>query len=682
MRSIFEGTDGILTVWDGKCREISATKYHHRWQPDGIHASYLLPLRVVLKEQKGIGDDVFVSCLTFGTPAQKSALFYLGFKTGPDARVKARLLPGKILHLFSNKGKLQGVHRLLALWPGCVDARIARNGAMLRVPVRVPANTGRVPAHVRAYFCVAMGVDFKETMERLRKTIRNPAGALYKRAEDWEKYFSRNVPAFSCSNKQAEKFFYHSFYVAKGNLYDFGRQESFTEPFTCPSKMRLLPQWFWDLAFQAIHEKWTHDMPFPKSCIRNCLNAQKQDGHLIFTHYKRGDGDFLAHLGMQGLIQPFIMPMAIWDIYLKDGDRAFLRETLPKLRAFDHWMRRMRDPMGEWLVNLVLPGESGWDNSKRFISKGRALTPKVCGMRSLPIQPVDFNTFVYLGRWLIRRIARELGNCEIEQEYQEPVQRTAAAIKAMYNGRIGMYADKFIGENRLSSIKSAGGLIPLLSGLANRAQVRSVTGHLLNPREFWSRYPVPTLSMDDPDFTCADGYQSYWNGRTWANVNWLVLEGLARARELRAASLLLERTIELGVCYGEPYLKESYHPKEAVFYDINQSIINYGWAGSITDAMLRRALGLQPNIPSGELIVNPIMPETWHNASIHGVRFGKHKVDMKLQRIGTSRFSAELTHQGPLGLRILYGSAKTMTARNRTIRFETAPWHAPHWLDL
>jgi hypothetical protein len=682
MRAIFEGTDGVLTVWDNRGRPVPATRFYHRWQPDGIEAAYLLPRRVVVKERKGVADDVFVSRLTLTTPARRGEFFYLGHEDRLRPHTQARLLPGGILHLFTTRGQLQGVHRLLALGPGRVEARVTRTGVRVRVPVRVPSNTGRAPAPVAVRFVVAMGMDLKETLGRLRRALRDPEGALRKRTEDWRRYFDRHVPAFASSNPLMDKFYYFSYYVAKGNLYDFGGEGSFTEPYTCPSKMRLLPQWFWDLAFHAVHEKWTHGMPFPKSCIRNCLNAQKPDGHLIFMHYKRGDGDFLDHLGYHGRIQPFIMPLAVWDLYLKDGDRSFLRECLPRLRAFDQWMRRERDPRGEWLVNLTIPGESGWDNSKRYIPEGRPLTPETCGMAALPIQPVDFNTYVYLGRWLIRRMARELGDRVVEQEYDEAVRRTAAAIRGMFHPRLGMYADKFTGEDRLSPIKSAGGLIPLLAGLATRDQAGSVTRHLLNPKEFWSRYPVPSLSMDDPDFTCVDGYQSYWNGRTWANVNWLILEGLVRTGQLDAAARLLERTLELGVCYGEPYMKESYHPLAPVFYDINQSIINYGWTGVITDALLRRALGLQPNVPAGEVILNPLMPAAWEHAAIRGVRLGRHEVDVAVRRIGPRRFAAELSHRGPGGLRVRPGPGRTLAVRNRTIRFETGPWRAPHWLDL
>ena len=46
--------------------------------------------------------------------------------------------------------------------------------------------------------------------------------------------------------------------------------------------------------------------------------------------------------------------------------------------------------------------------------------------------------------------------------------------------------------------------------------------HLLNPREFWGEGVLPSIARDDPAFKD----QSYWRGRIWAPMNFLVYEGL------------------------------------------------------------------------------------------------------------------------------------------------------------
>ena len=46
--------------------------------------------------------------------------------------------------------------------------------------------------------------------------------------------------------------------------------------------------------------------------------------------------------------------------------------------------------------------------------------------------------------------------------------------------------------------------------------------HLLNPREFWGEWVIPSIARDDPAFKD----QNYWHGRIWGPMNYLVYLGL------------------------------------------------------------------------------------------------------------------------------------------------------------
>lgn len=681
MLAVYEGNDGDVRLRDEKGRLLPLKRYFHQWRPDRVAAAFLSADRLVVKEQKTVWNDVFVSRMALYNMIERPLTPRLCHETTRGAGVDVRVIDRKILHLRARRGQLAGVHRLIAFFPGATDIRVTRRSVAISMPLTVSANTGRETVSVSAGMAVAMGLDLADTLNRLRAALADPEPFFSERRRDWEAYYDRHVPGFRCSDPLHEKLYNHAFYVAKANLFRF-RQGSITHPYTCPGKLRLMPQWFWDSAFQAVHEKWTHGVPFPKSCIRNCLSAQKPDGHLPLIHHAPGDGDMLEQNGYHAMIQPFILPLAVWDGYLKDADRDFLAECLPRLAAFDAWMRRERDPGREGLVNLNRPGESGWDNSRRFLSEARAPTLETCGMDAVPIQPVDFNTYVYLGRVLIRRMARELGDRATAEAYEPIVRNTAQAIRGMYDEGLGMFADKFTGESRLSPIKSAGGLVPLISGLATRAQSRSLVRHLLNPAEFWSAYPVPTLSMDDSGFSCADGYQSYWNGRAWPNVTWLILEGLFRAAQTGAAAQLLERFLAAGVNRGEPFMMENYHPRKPYCYDINQNSFGYGWGGLMADVLLRRAVGIQPNLPRGEVILNPVPPAHWNHAAVNGLRLGEHALDVAVERESQNRFTLRITHRGPQKMRFRIGADTVLDLENDSAEAPVQRWNAPHWLDL
>ena len=51
--------------------------------------------------------------------------------------------------------------------------------------------------------------------------------------------------------------------------------------------------------------------------------------------------------------------------------------------------------------------------------------------------------------------------------------------------------------------------------------------HLLNPKEFWGEWIIPSIARDDPAFKDQD----YWRGRIWGPMNYLVYLGLRNYNE-------------------------------------------------------------------------------------------------------------------------------------------------------
>jgi len=79
-------------------------------------------------------------------------------------------------------------------------------------------------------------------------------------------------------------------------------------------------------------------------------------------------------------------------------------------------------------------------------------------------------------------------------------------------------------------------LIALPPEIADR-----LVAHLTDERQFWTRYPVPTVAMDDPKYMPG----RMWRGPTWVNVNYLLIEGLQRSGYPELARELRRRTLDL-----------------------------------------------------------------------------------------------------------------------------------------
>ena len=64
---------------------------------------------------------------------------------------------------------------------------------------------------------------------------------------------------------------------------------------------------------------------------------------------------------------------------------------------------------------------------------------------------------------------------------------------------------------------------------------------LYSPKKFGLRWPVPSVPKDSPCFN----ELKYWQGPTWININWLIIDGLERYGFTAEAQMLRERTLEL-----------------------------------------------------------------------------------------------------------------------------------------
>jgi glycogen debranching enzyme len=84
--------------------------------------------------------------------------------------------------------------------------------------------------------------------------------------------------------------------------------------------------------------------------------------------------------------------------------------------------------------------------------------------------------------------------------------------------------------------------------------VERLLGHLTNPAEFWTEWPLPTVAVSDSHF---DPMQM-WRGPTWVNINYLFIEALTRCGQHDLARQLRRKTLDLLMRHPDIY--EYYNP--------------------------------------------------------------------------------------------------------------------------
>jgi len=146
------------------------------------------------------------------------------------------------------------------------------------------------------------------------------------------------------------------------------RRRSGKYQYTLPSNKSYPYQWLWDSCFHAIILNYFSAEDAKKEII-SLLSKQFDDGlipHMIYWE----EADVIkidwGKKGTSSITQPPMIAYAIWEIYKKNPDDDFLKETYPHLFHFYKYLINERDPHERHLVGIINPDESGEDNSPRF----------------------------------------------------------------------------------------------------------------------------------------------------------------------------------------------------------------------------------------------------------------------------------------------------------------------------
>lgn len=124
-------------------------------------------------------------------------------------------------------------------------------------------------------------------------------------------------------------------------------------------------------------------------------------------------------------------------------------------------------------------------------------------------------------------------------------------------------------------------------------KTRMMNEHFYNPEEFWGDYIIPSISRNDPGYPD----QSYWRGRIWAPMNYLVYEAMRNAGLDSDAHVLAEKSGELLLKEWREHghVHENYSGDDGWGCGVGNSDKFYHWGGllgfiAINDRNTRRPL--------------------------------------------------------------------------------------------
>jgi hypothetical protein len=364
--------------------------------------------------------------------------------------------------------------------------------------------------------------------------------------------------------------------------------------YTMPTKGLYPFQWNWDSCLTALGQSH-YDEARAWTEIDTLFAHQWPDGmvpHIIFHVYS--DGYFPGPnvwatnrpTATSGITQPPVAGFAVRRLFDRAEDKALAasraRALLPKIDLWHRWFYDNRDPLGEGLVAILHPWESGRDNSvdwdeafERVPTAGvdpytrrdtqhadPAHRPTkaqydrylwlVQHFRALgwdnsklhdasPFRVIDpgFNAILIRSCTDLADLAEALGENEIARSNRARAAAGLAALEGLWSEAHGQYLSKDRTTGELIDSASIGGILPVFAAVP-KARAHEVARTI----ERWSqkvKFIVPSQSPDDPRFEA----KRYWRAPAWLVTNYMISDGLRAVGEQAVADHIVRSSLEL-----------------------------------------------------------------------------------------------------------------------------------------
>jgi len=317
--------------------------------------------------------------------------------------------------------------------------------------------------------------------------------------------------------------------------------------YTLPSSSYYPHQWFWDSCFHAIIYLRFGLVKEAKNEINSLLSRQWENGMIPHMIYWTLSDEFLEEWGTDkqtsSITQPPMIAYAVERIF-NQTDMEFVKKVFDNLDRYYKWLIDERSD--DYLVSIIHPWESGlddfvsWDSvygilkpSKAFlkIEKRKILSEYVkTGLDSrrfmkkniFNVKCLVFNSIYLRNLKSMLKLAKVIGSKEVGF-YEDLIKKTESSFKKKFLNRKTGLLTTFFNKGFVKNDMNFSIFMPMFASVLSKTEAKKlVDKFLLDDDLFWTKYPVPTVAKNNPDF---EG-DRYWRGSIWINVNWFIVRGL------------------------------------------------------------------------------------------------------------------------------------------------------------
>jgi putative isomerase len=289
--------------------------------------------------------------------------------------------------------------------------------------------------------------------------------------------------------------------------------------------------------------------------------------------------------------EPPVGSLVVKEIYRKYREDWFVEEVFDELLTWNRWWSDNRDIEGylvwgsdpytheelpEWLERAIgekqgSKWESGLDNSPMFddaLNDGETHRMMQADVGLMSLYVADCRS--------LAELAGALGKTDIQAELNNRARVYFQKLETLWNEEFGLYLNKNLITDEFSYRLSPTLFYPLIAGVPDQRQAqRMIDEHFYNPDEFWGEYMLPSIARNDAAFVD----NTYWRGRIWAPMNFLVYLGLRNydLPEARKGLVAKSSKLLLQSWLSETHVYENYNAETGQGNDAGMSDKFYHW---------------------------------------------------------------------------------------------------------
>jgi glycogen debranching enzyme len=229
------------------------------------------------------------------------------------------------------------------------------------------------------------------------------------------------------------------------------------------------------------------------------------------------------------------------------------------------------------------PSKADYDRFVYLMDKARDLEysqEEILKNSPFVIQDVLVNSILFRADDCLRDLAISIGESETEIDDWMANARSAFSNK-LWNDKDLMYYDyDVVGDQQIRE-KTIASFMPLFAGIVDNERGRLlIEKHLASETEYSpdikrSKYRFPTVSKKSRFYDS----RRYWRGPIWANINWLMIQGLRRYKYNSLAHSIKIDTLDLISKSG---FSEYFNPKTGDGYGTQE----FSWTAAVAIDLL------------------------------------------------------------------------------------------------